>query len=165
MHTSIYKKLGKANTIVHTHSPYTLGTAMSVIDKFQHIIEEAKIVVGNPVIISNEPSCSADLANLVSKAFAHGGEDLRVVIIENHGVVAVGKRSSTYYYHPTRQNRRTIHHSDSAQLVKACCVNNYEQVIIHVCSLTWIQKCLSICCIPWKHGSYYRIKQLLGIAA
>ena len=46
MHVSIYKKLEKANAIVHTHSPYTLGIAISVIDKFQHIIEEAKIVVG-----------------------------------------------------------------------------------------------------------------------
>ena len=48
VYASIYKKLGKASAIVHTHSPYTLGIAISVIDKFQHIIEEAQIVVGNP---------------------------------------------------------------------------------------------------------------------
>ena len=90
MHVSIYKKLGKANAIVHTHSPYTLGIAISVIDKFQHIIEEAKIVVGNPVLISNKPSGSAELANLVSEAFRHGNENPRAVIIKNHGVVAVG---------------------------------------------------------------------------
>ncbi|HET7147044.1 MAG TPA: hypothetical protein VFI73_00970 [Candidatus Nitrosopolaris sp.] len=46
-------------------SPYTLGIVISVIDKFQHIREEAKIVVGNPVLISNKPSGSAELANLV----------------------------------------------------------------------------------------------------
>jgi L-fuculose-phosphate aldolase len=90
MHVSIYKKLETANAIVHVHSPYTLGIAISVIDKFEHIIEEAKIVVGNPVIISNKPSGSAELANLVSETFGHGGEKLRVVIIKNHGVVAVG---------------------------------------------------------------------------
>jgi L-fuculose-phosphate aldolase len=90
MHVSIYKKLGTVNAIVHTHSPYTLGIAISVIDKFQHIIEEAKIVVGNPVLISNKPSGSAELANLVSEAFGHGGETPRAVIIKNHGVVAVG---------------------------------------------------------------------------
>jgi len=47
MHLSIYKKLGKANAIVHTHTlvTYTLGIAISVIDNFQHVIEEAKIVV------------------------------------------------------------------------------------------------------------------------
>ena len=90
MHVSIYKKLGKVNAIVHTHSPYTLGIAISVIDKFQHIIEEAKIVVGNPVIIPNKPSGSTDLANMVSEAFGQRGEKLRAVIIKNHGVVAVG---------------------------------------------------------------------------
>ncbi|MGC2669247.1 MAG: class II aldolase/adducin family protein [Candidatus Nitrosopolaris sp.] len=90
MHVSIYKKLGKVNAIVHTHSPYTLGIAISVIDKFQHIIEEAKIVVGNPVIIPNKPSGSTDLANMVSEAFGQCGEKLRAVIIKNHGVVAVG---------------------------------------------------------------------------
>jgi L-fuculose-phosphate aldolase len=89
MHVSIYKKLGKVNAIVHTHSPYTLGIAISVI-KFQHIIEEAKIIVGNPVIIPNKPSGSKELANIVSEAFRHGGEKIRAVIIRNHGVVAVG---------------------------------------------------------------------------
>ena len=89
MHVSIYKKLGKVNAIVHTHSPYTLGIAISV-TKFQHIIEEAKIIVGNPVIIPNKPSGSTELANIVSEAFGHGCEKVRAVIIRNHGVVAVG---------------------------------------------------------------------------
>ena len=90
MHVSIYKKLGKVNAIVHTHSP-TLGIAISVLDKFQqHIIEEAKIVVGNPIIIPNKPSGSTELANIVSKAFGQSGGSTRAVIIENHGVVAVG---------------------------------------------------------------------------
>jgi hypothetical protein len=48
------------------------------------------LVVGNPVLISNKPSSSADVANLVSEAFRHGGENLRAVIIKNRGVVAVG---------------------------------------------------------------------------
>ena len=41
MHVSIYKKLEKVNAIVHTHSPYTLDIAVSVIDKFQYRREEA----------------------------------------------------------------------------------------------------------------------------
>jgi L-fuculose-phosphate aldolase len=89
MHASIYKKLTKVNAIVHTHSPYTLGVVISV-DKFQHIIEEANIVVGNPIIIPNKPSGSTELANIVSKAFGEDGEEVRAVIIRNHGVVTVG---------------------------------------------------------------------------
>ena len=48
MHLSIYKK-SKVNAIVPTHSPYTLGIAISVTNQFQHILEEAQIIVGDPV--------------------------------------------------------------------------------------------------------------------
>jgi L-fuculose-phosphate aldolase len=51
----------------HTNSPYTLAVAIPV-NEFQHIIEEAKIIVGNPVIIPNKPSGSIELANTVLNA-------------------------------------------------------------------------------------------------
>ncbi|MDQ3975349.1 MAG: class II aldolase/adducin family protein, partial [Thermoproteota archaeon] len=44
---------------------------------------------GQPVIISNNPSGSKDLAESVSDAFQKGAT--RAVVIKNHGVVAVGK--------------------------------------------------------------------------
>ena len=47
VYASIYKKLGKASAIAHTHIPYKLGIAISVQDKIQHIIK-AHIEVGNP---------------------------------------------------------------------------------------------------------------------
>jgi ribulose-5-phosphate 4-epimerase/fuculose-1-phosphate aldolase len=94
MHASIYNKLSSVNAVVHTHSPYTLAIAISV-NGFQHIIEEAKVVVGNPVIIPNKPSGSIELANIVSNAFFEGEdkqeeEQVRAVIIRNHGVVSIG---------------------------------------------------------------------------
>jgi L-fuculose-phosphate aldolase len=95
MHASIYNKLSSVNAVVHTHSPYTLAIAISV-NEFQHIIEEAKIVVGNPVIIPNKPSGSIELANTVSNAFEgerkeeKEQEQVKAVIIRNHGVVSIG---------------------------------------------------------------------------
>jgi L-fuculose-phosphate aldolase len=50
-------------------SKITFGIAISVIYKFQHIIEEAKIVVGNPVLISNKPPGSAELAKSLDKDY------------------------------------------------------------------------------------------------
>jgi L-fuculose-phosphate aldolase len=88
MHASIYNKLLKVNAIVHTHSPYTIAIAISV-NEFQHIIEEAKIIVGNPILLSNSPSGSIDLADAVSKAFEEQKE-ARAVIIRNHEVVSIG---------------------------------------------------------------------------
>jgi L-fuculose-phosphate aldolase len=90
MHLSIYKKLVSTNAIVHTHSPYTLGIAVSEVDKFQHVIEEAKIVVGDPVIVPAKPSGSTELANLVSEVIGEGGGKIKAAIIRNHGVVAIG---------------------------------------------------------------------------
>ena len=88
MHVYIYNKLLKVNAVVHTHSPYTLAIAISA-SELQHIIEEAKIVVGNPVTIPNKPSGSIELANAVSNAFEQE-EEVRAVIIRNYGVVAIG---------------------------------------------------------------------------
>src|ERR1043165_5681885 len=83
-------------SVVHTNSPYTFAVAISV-NEFQHILEEAKIIVGNPVIIPNKPSGSIELANTVLDAFEgerkkeeNGDEQVRAVIIRNHGVVSIG---------------------------------------------------------------------------
>ena len=85
MHRDIYRKTD-SRAVVHTHSPFTLGVAIS--SNFRHVIEEAKIVVGNPVIIKHLPSGSAKLAQEVSNIFE--SSKAKAVIIRNHGVVAVG---------------------------------------------------------------------------
>ena len=64
LHRNIYNKRPDVNAIVHTHSPFTIGVSIS--SKLRHIIEEAQIVVGEPVVISNKPSDSNDLAKSVS---------------------------------------------------------------------------------------------------
>ena len=88
LHRNIYNKRPDVNAIVHTHSPFTIGVSIS--SKFRHIIEEAQIVVGEPVVISNKPSGSNGLAESVSLVFQRE-PSVRVVVIKNHGVVAIGK--------------------------------------------------------------------------
>jgi L-fuculose-phosphate aldolase len=92
MHASIYKLASSINAIIHTHSPYTLGVTISG-ERFPHIIEEVKIVVGNPIVVSNKPSGSAALAHIVSNVFKDQNTEkkcVRAIIIKNHGVVTVG---------------------------------------------------------------------------
>ena len=89
MHRLIYNIRSDVNAIVHTHSPFTIGVSISA--NFRHVIEEAKIVVGEPAVITNRPSGSAELAKAVSLEFEKGSQ---VVIIKNHGVVAVGRNIS-----------------------------------------------------------------------
>jgi ribulose-5-phosphate 4-epimerase/fuculose-1-phosphate aldolase len=85
MHKGIYNVRHDVNAIVHAHSPFTIGISIS--SKFRHVIEEAKLVIGQPSIIENRPSGSTELAVTVSNEFAKGA---KVVVIKNHGVVAGG---------------------------------------------------------------------------
>lgn len=85
MHRNVYNLRPDVNAIAHTHSPFTIGISISA--KFRHVIEEAKMVVGEPAVIANKPSGSIELAKAVSNEFR---KSARVVVIKNHGVVAGG---------------------------------------------------------------------------
>jgi L-fuculose-phosphate aldolase len=87
MHRRIYNSNSEVGAIVHTHSPFTLGVAIS--SGFRQVIEEAKLVVGRPSIIKNYPSGSIQLAREVAGIF--GRTKSKAVIIRNHGVVAIGR--------------------------------------------------------------------------
>jgi len=85
MHRGIYNRNRNIHCVMHTHSPFTIGVSIS--SEFIQVIEEAKIVVGTPVVIANDPSGSKELAESVANAFQSG---TRAVVIKNHGVVAGG---------------------------------------------------------------------------
>ena len=85
MHRKIYESRPDLNAVVHAHSPFTIGVSIS--SGFRHVIEEARIVVGEPAVIENRPSGSTGLAEAVAGEFKKG---IRAVIIKNHGVVAGG---------------------------------------------------------------------------
>jgi ribulose-5-phosphate 4-epimerase/fuculose-1-phosphate aldolase len=74
MHASIYNNLPKINAVVHTHSPFKLVIAISL-NRIEQIIEEAKVVVGDPVIIPNKPSGSIELVESVSSTFERRDND------------------------------------------------------------------------------------------
>jgi ribulose-5-phosphate 4-epimerase/fuculose-1-phosphate aldolase len=85
MHMDIYSSRPDINAIVHAHSPFTIGISIS--SEFRHVIEEAKIVVGEPAVIANRPSGSIELGEAVSVEFKKGA---RAVVVKNHGVIAGG---------------------------------------------------------------------------
>ena len=89
MHASIYNKRSKVNAVVHTHSPYTLAIAISV-NEFQHIIEEAKIVVGNPIIIYTIRFTRFGKRGFKCICRRKGWRTSKSSHNRNHGVVSVG---------------------------------------------------------------------------
>lgn len=86
MHLNIYKLRKDVGAIVHTHSPITTGFAFSdeKIKRFEGFgpIEEDYLE-----IVDYHPPGSSDLAVAVSKGLLNQN----VVVLKNHGMVAVGK--------------------------------------------------------------------------
>jgi L-fuculose-phosphate aldolase len=85
MHMDIYSSRPDINAILHAHTPLTIGISIS--SEFRQVIEEAKIVVGEPAVITNRPSGSIELAEAVSVEFKKGAH---AVVVKNHGVIAGG---------------------------------------------------------------------------
>jgi L-fuculose-phosphate aldolase len=85
MHMNIYSSRPDINAIVHAHSPFTIGISIS--SEFRQVIEEPKIVVGEPAVIANRPSGSIELAEAVSVQFKKGAH---AVVVKNHRVIAGG---------------------------------------------------------------------------
>ena len=86
MHLAIYKKRSDVNAIIHTHSPYTTGFAISD-EKIKRL--EGFGEINNPYVasIEYEKPGSDELALNASEAIKN--ED--VLVLKNHGVICVGK--------------------------------------------------------------------------
>ncbi|MDH7498799.1 MAG: class II aldolase/adducin family protein [candidate division NC10 bacterium] len=87
-HCGIYRVRPEVGAVVHTHSP--AATAFSVVGKEIPMVtvSAAKGVVRTPVVAYAPPG-SEELARLVMNLFE--GQTLKTALLQNHGVVAVGK--------------------------------------------------------------------------
>lgn len=84
MHTEIYKNLPKINCVVHTHTTYTNGFFLAK-DTFTPQTFEAQFYLGNvKAIPQTTPSVTE------SKPVVDALRVNNIVVLKNHGVVAVG---------------------------------------------------------------------------
>ena len=84
-HTAIYRRRVDVNAIIHTHSPYTTGMALTG-KKIEPITLEAAVMLADVPILEFMYPGTKELGELVGeKSLGH-----RAVILQNHGVVAVG---------------------------------------------------------------------------
>ena len=88
MHLRIFKEDEDFKTIIHSHAP--LATALSVLKRppeFPPLTAELGFLVPEIVIVPYEQSGSEELGEAVADKLW----DSSIVILENHGVVAVGE--------------------------------------------------------------------------
>ncbi len=85
MHLEIYKKRREMNGIVHTHSPYATGFSFSG-EKIPHLEGFGKII--KPYL--NEANYATPGSKELAKIASNGLEKEDVLILKNHGVLAIG---------------------------------------------------------------------------
>lgn len=89
-HLEIYRNRPDVNAVVHTHSPYTLGMAISGAMDITHGEAAAILMPGVKIVPFALPG-TVELAKYVGEAVkGHGMVVTRVVILMNHGIIAVG---------------------------------------------------------------------------
>jgi L-ribulose-5-phosphate 4-epimerase len=94
-HLAIYRSNPGVGGIVHVHPPYAV--AWAVANRLPKLVHTAaRGVLGRIALVDLAPSGSQELADLISDAFAD--RDLRVALMREHGIVAVGPDLRTAYY-------------------------------------------------------------------
>ena len=84
-HTAIYKKRADINAVLHTHSPYTTGLALSNVKLRPITLEAATMLADVPILPFRYPG-TEELGEQVGEAIL----GKRAVILQNHGVIAAG---------------------------------------------------------------------------
>ncbi len=91
MHLAIYKKRPDVNAIVHAHPP--VATSFTAMQKKINctLIAEARAILGTPVLAPYALMGTEELAAAVADLTGHGSSQPNVILLENHGIVCLGK--------------------------------------------------------------------------
>ena len=85
-HAAIYRCRPDVNAVVHTHNPFTIGLSLAGVSIKPITVEEVMVLRRVDVVPFEFPGTDK-LAKLVEEHISKGG---RALILQNHGVVAVG---------------------------------------------------------------------------
>ncbi|MDI9644881.1 MAG: class II aldolase/adducin family protein [Candidatus Verstraetearchaeota archaeon] len=85
-HAEIYKKRRDVNAIVHAHSPYTTGLAISS-NRIEPVTPEVALIASEVEIVGYKCPGTEELSRLIGERIIRK----RALVLQNHGVVAVGR--------------------------------------------------------------------------
>jgi L-fuculose-phosphate aldolase len=94
-HLAIYRQNPEVGGIVHVHPPYAV--AWAVANRVPLLVHTAaRGVLQKIALVELAPSGSQELADLIADAFTD--RELRVALMREHGIIAVGPDLRTAYY-------------------------------------------------------------------
>jgi ribulose-5-phosphate 4-epimerase/fuculose-1-phosphate aldolase len=85
MHTAIYRVRPDINAVIHAHNPITTGLALAGVE-LKPITVEAVVTLRNVPVVPFAYPGTDELAKLVAERV----KGVRALILQNHGVVALG---------------------------------------------------------------------------
>ncbi len=94
MHLAAYQERPDINAVVHGHPPTTIAFTFANIDFEKYLLPEVVITLGSIPVIPYELTGTYELASGI-KPFIKNAD---AVVLEKHGVVAVGKDVFDAYY-------------------------------------------------------------------
>ena len=86
LHLSIYSSRGDINAVIHAHPLFATAFLATEREIDFDLTAESRVMIGSTAIIPFAPAGSKELAFSVSDA----AKESNVILLENHGVVAVG---------------------------------------------------------------------------
>ena len=87
MHRAIYRERQDVNAVVHTHPPVTIAVISSGHSEIPFMFPDQVAIAGLTPSIPYVIPCSEELASAVVHAL---GQDASVLLLQNHGHIAVG---------------------------------------------------------------------------
>jgi len=94
LHVESYKRRGDIRAIAHLHPPYSIVASTLLSEELPIITPEAEIYLKKIPIAEFKPAGSWELAKETAKYLEHHD----AVILQNHGIVTVGKSLREAYY-------------------------------------------------------------------
>jgi len=98
MHLAIYRCCPDIYAVIHTHPPYATAWAVTGRDLSEPILPEVIATIGKIPLLPYRAPSTQELADLVGEAAT--GYD--VMLLQNHGLVAVGADLDAAYYKTER---------------------------------------------------------------
>ncbi|MDN5320573.1 MAG: L-fuculose-phosphate aldolase [Thermococcaceae archaeon] len=94
LHVEVYKRRKDVKAIVHLHPPYSIVASTLLNEELPIITPEAEIYLKKIPIAEFKPAGSRELAEETAKHLEH----YDAVILQNHGIVTVGRSLREAYY-------------------------------------------------------------------
>ena len=94
LHLEVYRKRSDVKAIAHLHPPYSIVASALIDVELPIVTPEAEIYLRRIPIVPFKPAGTQELADAVSEALCQSD----AVIMENHGIVTVGRSLREAFY-------------------------------------------------------------------